>query len=65
MNKFPLNFAFEGAFLRAWHITKKNYLGYKIPPITCEIDDKDNLTILSFIDKTINLSDFDEKTERI
>ena len=27
MNKFPLKFSFEGAFYKAWYITKKNYLG--------------------------------------
>lgn len=27
MNKFPLEFSFEGAFYRAWHIGKKQYLG--------------------------------------
>ena len=27
MNRFPLKFAFEGAFYRAWHISKKCYLG--------------------------------------
>lgn len=27
MNKFPLEFAFEGAFYKAWHICKKMYLG--------------------------------------
>lgn len=27
MNKFPLKFAFEGAFYSSWYIAKKNYLG--------------------------------------
>lgn len=27
MDKFPLEFSFEGAFYRAWHIGKKQYLG--------------------------------------
>ncbi len=31
MNKFPLEFSFEGAFYRAWHIGKKQYLGQKVP----------------------------------
>ena len=39
MGKFPLKFAFEGAFYRAWHVTKKNYLGYKIGASTCKLVD--------------------------
>jgi len=27
MNRFPLKFAFEGAFYRAWHLSKKCYMG--------------------------------------
>lgn len=39
MGRFPLKFAFEGAFYRAWHVTKKNYLGYKISAHTCKLVD--------------------------
>lgn len=27
MNRFPLEFAFEGAFYRAWYLSKKCYMG--------------------------------------
>lgn len=27
MDKFPLKFAFEGAFYSSWYISKKHYLG--------------------------------------
>ena len=37
MNKFPLNFAFEGALYKAWCVTKKNYLGQKIENETCTL----------------------------
>jgi len=30
MNKFPLEFGFEGAFYKAYHIQKKMYLGQKV-----------------------------------
>lgn len=43
MNKFPLKFAFEGAFYSAWYITKKNYLGQKITNETCFLDENDNI----------------------
>ena len=60
MNKFPLKFAFEGAFWRSWYIRKKNYLGYKIGTITCKIEDDGKLTIIEKIDDKVNFDDFDD-----
>lgn len=36
MHKRSLEFGFEGAFYKAWHITNKNYLGQKIDCITTQ-----------------------------
>ena len=30
MNRFPLAFDFEGAFYKAFHIGRKQYLGQKV-----------------------------------
>lgn len=31
MDRFPMRFSYEGGFYKAWMITKKMYLGQKIP----------------------------------
>lgn len=54
MNKFPLQFSFEGAFYRSWYIGKKNYLGYKIDAVTCD----EKLNILVPIEENINLAGY-------
>lgn len=43
MDKYPLKFNFEGAFEKSFFVTKKNYLGQKIPAITCRIEENGNL----------------------
>lgn len=45
MHKRSLEFGFEGAFYKSWHITNKNYLGQKIDCITTKlVDDTANPT---------------------
>lgn len=46
MNRYPLEFGFEGSFYRAFFVRKKNYVGYKVGAITCEIGRDGKLKIL-------------------
>ena len=59
MHKRSLEFGFEGAFYKAWHITNKTYLGQKIECITTKVCDNGIIIPSCHIDEEINFDDFD------
>lgn len=59
MHKRSLEFGFEGAFYKAWHITNKTYLGQKIECITTKVSDDGIIVPSCYIDEEINFDDFD------
>ena len=59
MHKRSLEFGFEGAFYKAWHITNKTYLGQKIECITTKVSDNSIIVPSCHIDEEINFNDFD------
>ena len=59
MHKRSLEFGFEGAFYKAWHITNKTYLGQKIECITTKVSDNGIIVPSCHIDEEINFDDFD------
>lgn len=66
MHKRSLEFGFEGAFYKAWHITNKTYLGQKIDCITTKVDDATNTIVpCCNIDETINFDDFDVTSDTL
>ena len=66
--RFPLEFAFEGAFYRAWHISKKCYLGQTVEPECCEIDDITGDVVVypgCYIHEYLKIANFDPDADDI